>query len=112
METIKSSTEISFLFSQGKRYNLSSISLLVYRRNRQHDLNGRVAFIAGKKQGNAVWRNKAKRRMRAVSREIEDCFQGYDVVFIAKQATTKVVYSKLLDDSKKLTNRFMSDCDL
>lgn len=96
METIKSSTEISYLFTQGRRFNASCITLLVLQNNLQHDPQGRVAFIAGKKLGNAVWRNKSKRRMRALCRDLGGPWDGYDVVFIAKLQTNQVSYSKVL----------------
>lgn len=97
METIKSSTEISQVFAQGKRLNAASITLLVYRTQKQHGSNqGRVAFIAGKKLGNAVWRNAAKRRMRAIAHDLEFPLDGYDVVFIAKRSILSTSYQKLI----------------
>ena len=76
-------------------------------RDQQHGQQGRVAFIAGKKNGNAVWRNSAKRRMRAICHELGGPWSGYDVVFLAKKATTENSYSKVLKDGKKLVNCFI-----
>jgi ribonuclease P protein component len=108
LETIKSSTEISHIFTHGKRYTASSITLLVQSKAR-HDQNGRVAFIAGKKLGNAVWRNKAKRRLRAVCRDAGGPWPGYDVVFIAKSSTTEDSYSKVLEACKRLISKSMGE---
>ena len=60
--TIRSSVDVSRLFSQGKRFSTPFATVLVLKRTEQHDhdLHGRVAFIAGKKLGNAVWRNAAE----------------------------------------------------
>ena len=66
----------------------------------QHDRNGRVAFIAGKKLGNAVWRNKAKRRMREACRSVGGPFPGYDVAFVARKGTTEVVYTDMISHLK------------
>lgn len=102
METIKSSTEISQVFAQGKRLNAASITILVYRTQKQHGLeSGRVAFIAGKKLGNAVWRNSAKRRMRAVAFDLGLPIPGYDVVFIAKSSILSTSYQKLLSSCSR-----------
>ncbi len=101
MEIIKSSTEISSLFSTGRRCGSRCITLL-YQRREQHDLPGRVAFIAGKKNGNAVWRNAAKRRMRAIARELGAPWAGYDVVFLAKRGILDEDYSKVLFACRKL----------
>ncbi|MGN0301936.1 MAG: ribonuclease P protein component [Anaerotardibacter sp.] len=105
--TIKSSTEISYIFSHGKRYTSASLTILVLK-DQQHGPQGRVAFIAGKKNGNAVWRNSAKRRMRAVCSELGGPWPGYDVVFLAKRRTTELSYSKVLNDTKKIICSFIS----
>ena len=83
METIKSKQEISDLFSSGKRIHTPYLTFIVLPK-KQHDLYGRVAFIAGKKYGNAVWRNAAKRRMREICRHIGGPWHEYDVVMLAK----------------------------
>ena len=84
METIKSKRDISDLFSGGKRVHTPYLTFIVLPK-KQHGLNGRVAFIAGKKYGNAVWRNSAKRRLREVCRQVGGPWQEYDVVMLAKQ---------------------------
>ncbi|MGN0262586.1 MAG: ribonuclease P protein component [Eggerthellaceae bacterium] len=108
LETIKSSTEISYIFANGKRFTASSIVLLVQKKA-QHDQKGRVAFVAGKKLGNAVWRNAAKRRMRAVCRDLGGPWAGYDVVFIARKSITSSEYSKVLSASRKLVTKGMGE---
>ena len=118
MDTIKSSADISELFANGKRLKSSFLTLIVKQRPigenqvgiEQHDPSGRVAFIAGKKQGNAVWRNAAKRRMRAVCRELGGPWDGYDVVFLAKSSIMGSSYSKVLKAcDKALTGSALSE---
>lgn len=58
---------------------------LIFSKAKQHDHEGRVAFIAGKKLGNAVWRNRAKRRMREVCYQVGGPFPGHDILFIARR---------------------------
>lgn len=95
LDTIKSSADISTLFAQGKRSHTPYLTLIVLRNEKQHDPCGRVAFIAGKKLGNAVWRNAAKRRMREICRSNGGPWVGYDVIFLAKSNILKASYSKV-----------------
>ncbi len=67
----------------------------------EHDREGRVAFIAGKKHGNAVWRNAAKRRLRELYRHLEGDWKNYDVLFIAKSGILNDSYSKVLSACDK-----------
>lgn len=100
LETITSSTDISDLFENGRRFSNPFLTILVKKRT--HGRSGRVAFVAGKKLGNAVWRNKNKRRMRAVCKEMQGPWVNYDVVFIAKPQTSQASYSKVLSACKEL----------
>lgn len=110
METIKSSAEISSLFKKGVRSSNRFITLIAVRKiddhnPLEHGPCGRVAFIAGKKNGNACWRNAAKRRMREIARQIGAPWVGYDVLFIAKRGITSVSYSKVLEATKDTMSR-------
>lgn len=94
------------MFSRGKRIHTPFLTI-VYASEKiegavQHDLRGRVAFIAGKKHGNAVWRNSAKRRMRAICRDLQGPWAGYDVIFLAKSPVTRASYSKVLTACAKV----------
>ncbi|MCH4220516.1 MAG: ribonuclease P protein component [Eggerthellaceae bacterium] len=109
LEIIKSSTEISDIFAHGKRYHSPFVTLIVQKRQGQHDCNGRVAFLAGKRLGNAVWRNQAKRRMRAICQSLSGPWDGYNVIFLAKRSTTRVPYSKVLHASEGLIRQIMPD---
>lgn len=61
----------------------------------------RVGFTASKKVGNAVARNRAKRRLRALAREVlpEHGRPGWDYVLIARyEATNSIPYADLKRD--------------
>ena len=75
--------------------------VIALRNEKQHDLRGRVAFIAGKKLGNAVWRNRAKRRMRALCKDLNGPFPGYDVLFLARRSISESDYSTMLSNLEK-----------
>ena len=59
----------------------------------------RVGFTASRKVGNAVARNRARRRLRAVAREVLDHAEpGNDFVLIARPATVQRDYQALVSD--------------
>ncbi len=68
--------------------------MIVQRRDRREDETEtpvtRVGYTASKKVGNAVLRNRAKRRMRAIAREVLGLREatGTDFVLIARSGST------------------------
>lgn len=79
---------------------------LIVLKTKEHGPSGRVAFIAGKKNGNAVWRNAAKRRMRALCSELEGPWPGFDIIFLAKRNVLKVSYQKQANEGQKVVSLF------
>lgn len=77
-------------------------SFLLQARPRGDDLaTARIGFTASKKVGNAVLRNRAKRRMRAVVRQVLTSLArpGWDYVLVARpNATVSRPYADLLAD--------------
>ncbi len=65
-----------------------------------HAAGRRVGFTASKKVGNAVTRNRAKRRLRALAREVmaDHAAGGQDYVLIARAETVTRSYALLKDD--------------
>lgn len=59
----------------------------------------RLGLIVTKKLGNAVVRNRIKRRLRAVATECVDS-SGLDIVILGRQATATEPYEKLKKDFK------------
>jgi ribonuclease P protein component len=95
MGTIKSSREIEAVFREAKRAAHPLIVVLAIQTPEGRGQKGRVAFIAGKKLGNAVIRNRSKRVMRESARRCAGPWSGYDVLLIARSATRDAACGEL-----------------
>ena len=67
----------------------------------------RVGFTASRKVGNAVVRNRAKRRLRAVAAAVlpRQGRPATDYVLVARAATAERPYQALVDDLQKALRR-------
>ena len=112
LDTIKSNNEISELFSSGRRISSKYVNFIYLDKGRlnksscKHDHSGRVAFIAGKKNGGAVWRNSAKRRLREIYRINKEKLSGFDVLMIAKSSIMQASFDNVLSDCNDSLRRF------
>jgi ribonuclease P protein component len=87
MGTIKSSREIDVVFREAKRSTHPLLIVLAIQTPEGRGHSGRVAFIAGKKLGGAVVRNRSKRVLREAARRCRGPWAGYDVLLIARPIT-------------------------
>ena len=85
MKTIKSKRDFETVFSRGKRLNDSFLRIRVMRLDEGGP--GRVAFVAAKRLGNAVFRNRCKRVLRESARICALPAAGYDVILFSTRAT-------------------------
>jgi len=92
-----------FLHVRDGRYKAIGGVVVQMRNNPASQDDIRAGFTATKKIGNAVVRNRAKRRLREIAREkLPELGQpGYDYVLIARQSTVERGYSDLLADVDK-----------
>ena len=68
----------------------------------------KVGFTATKKIGNAVKRNRAKRRLRSLFCEYSSKLHDGSYIFVAKQSINEIPYQQLEADFKKLLNKSKS----
>lgn len=85
METIKSKREFEKVFSSGRRVNHRLVRATVLRCD-EGDL-GKVAFVAPKRLGNAVFRNRCKRVLREAARQSGLPVAGTRILLFATRAT-------------------------
>ena len=98
-EVLRKKDDFNAVYKAGKSVPDRYI-VLFYKKN---DLPySRTAFLASKKVGNSVQRNRAKRLMRESYRLNEDKFSaGYDIIFIARNTING---RKLRDVEKSMMN--------
>ncbi len=76
-----------------------------------------VGYTATKKIGNAVCRNRSKRRLRAIVREVLKTYAlpHVDYVFIARNSTATCLYAELKKDTiyaiKRINKNFIQNSD-
>ncbi len=90
--------------ARGKRVAMAGFVLQMLRRPEEAADGIRIGYTCSKKVGNAVARNRAKRRLREIARAIlpEHGKQGHDYVLIGrKTATGTLPYSQLLAEMEK-----------
>ena len=85
METIKSRAEFERVFSNGKRVAHPLVRITVLRCDEGDP--GKVAFVAPKRLGNAVYRNRCKRVLREAARACGFPVQGTRIILFATKAT-------------------------
>lgn len=65
-------------------------------------LHPRVGFTVSKRVGNAVKRNRARRRLKSIASDVlpKEGFQAWDYVFIGRLVTLDRPYDLLLEDAR------------
>lgn len=100
-ERLAKRREFETVYTEGRSW---ANSLVVLRALPNSLGSNRYGFAVGKRLGGAVVRNRVKRRLREVVRHttIKD---GWDMVFIARQAAAEVDYHALRKATEELLAR-------
>lgn len=104
--TLRNQRDFSRVYKQGKSRG-SRYVVILYRRNGLKIT--RTAFVASKKVGNSVERNRARRLMREAYRSLgAGIAEGYDIVFVARN---NILECKEAEVEKKLKKN-LKECGL
>lgn len=100
---LKAESDVQRVWQQGRAF----AHPLVILRVRANDLDhSRAGFIAGKKLGNAVTRNRAKRRLREALRPyFLQIPQGLDFVLIARGNITQAPFTDIQQAVQEVLKR-------
>lgn len=117
MKTIKSSEEISAILKQGTFFKAPYFFLIVHGSQHIGCTQARVAYIAGKKNGNAVWRNAAKRRLRSLLKDSlsqsDYLVRNFtlDMIIMARKPLLTASYQTTLDAFENVLTRIVAAKD-
>ena len=96
-EIIRKDSDFSSIYKRGKSVGDKFVVVFSKKNNLPYN---RTAFLASKKVGNAVARNRARRLMKESYRSLCDQFvPGYDIIFIARNTINN---SKCADVKKSI----------
>lgn len=100
---IRKSQQYNNVYENGKK--LISKCLVIFILENNLNIN-RYGIVTSKRVGNAVLRNKARRRLRAIIYENNHGMkQGYDIVLVCRPLINKVAYSQLNKDFTTLMRK-------
>lgn len=104
MKTIKSKRDFETVFKGGRRINHPLVRLTVL--SVEEDVSSRVAFVAAKRLGNAVCRNRCKRVLRAALQQSNFPQTGYEVILFSTTKTAQASSQEVAQALEKLISKF------
>ena len=110
LQTIKKRKDFILSNKSAKKYNSKNFILQKYKDKDQKNTSLMFGFTATKRIGNAVHRNKAKRRMKAlITLFLKNDISSFDLssnyVLIAKISLIKTSFVNLENEMKHCLNR-------
>ena len=110
LQTLKHRKDFVLSNKFAKKIYSKNFIIQKYTNSDSIDLNLKFGFTATKKIGNAVTRNRAKRRMRAlVSRFIKEDINSFDnkssYVLVAKSSLNKALFINLYSEMQQCLNK-------
>ncbi|MGI6551098.1 MAG: ribonuclease P protein component [Syntrophomonadales bacterium] len=101
--TLRKNKEFGYVFRAGKK-QVGRFMVIYAARNGIP--KNRYGIITSKKVGNAVARNRAKRRLRDFVRRIDERLKpGFDIVIIARFSINDAGFSEIVTEGEQLLKR-------
>ncbi len=100
--SIKQSKTFNYIYKSKTIFHTKTFILFI-QKNNQNKFH--IAFVASKKVGNAVIRNKAKRHLKAGCLFYNKFFKNYFYIFVAKKQITNVGFSVIKKDIQFALNK-------
>ncbi len=112
--TLKKRRDFLRLSRGGRRWVTPAFILQAMPDNQKNTAPSRVGYTASKKVGNAVVRNRVKRRLREIARSVisSDAPMGWTYVIIGRETAHNYPFEKLLTDMKWAIRKLQSGADL
>lgn len=93
---LRHAADVAQVNQRGRRWSQPLVVLLVHDRSGDSRPPSRFAFVASKRVGSAVVRNRAKRRLREIVRlHLAEIKPGLDCLVIARTASANADYREL-----------------
>ena len=110
LQTLKHRKDFVLSNKFAKKIFSKNFIIQKYTNSDSIDLNLKFGFTVTKKIGNAVTRNRAKRRMRAlVSRFVQEDINSFDnkssYVLVAKSSLNKALFINLYSEMQQCLNK-------
>lgn len=92
-DIVKSNRDFESIILNGKKVK-NNIFIMYYQQNIEQKT--KFGISVGKKIGNAVYRNRYKRKIRAIiDNNKKDCLNGYDYIIILRRSGQNAKYEEL-----------------